>query len=70
MCCSNSVSQIIRDSTLLCFSFAEQLVLCMKAEEFLSAALRTARENVNNGQLLPSNAVKQGEHAHSSVHPF
>lgn len=66
VCSSNSVSQIIGDCTLLRFSFAEQLVLCMKAEEFLSAALHTAKENVKSGQLLPSNTVKQGEHADSS----
>lgn len=46
----------------LCFSYAEQLVLYMKAEEFLSAALHTAKENINKGQLLPSNTVKQGEY--------
>lgn len=66
VCSSNSGSQIIGDCTLLCFSFAEQLVLCMKAEVFLSAALHTAKENVNSGQLLPSSTVKQGEHADSS----
>lgn len=58
---SDSVSQIVRDSNLLCFSFAEQLALCMKAEEFLSAALHAAKENITSGQLLPSSTVKQGD---------
>ncbi|CAF90294.1 unnamed protein product [Tetraodon nigroviridis] len=39
--------------------FAEQLVLCMKAEEFLSAALHAAKDNITSGQLLPSNTVKR-----------
>ncbi|XP_026178476.1 serine/threonine-protein kinase ULK1a isoform X2 [Mastacembelus armatus] len=41
------------------WSFAEQLVLYMKAEEFLSSALHIAKENIKQGQLLPSAAVKQ-----------
>lgn len=50
----------------LCFvcissSYAEQLVLYMKAEEFLSSALHTAKENIKQGQLLPSATVKQGD---------
>ena len=44
-------------------SYAEQLVLYMKAEEFLSSALHTAKENIKQGQLLPSATVKQGESA-------
>lgn len=42
-------------------SYAEQLVLYMKAEEFLSSALHTAKENIKQGQLLASATVKQGE---------
>lgn len=51
------------DLGLLCayFSYAEQLVLYMKAEEFLSSALHTAKESIKRGQLLPSATVKQGE---------
>ncbi|XP_035514208.1 serine/threonine-protein kinase ULK1a isoform X2 [Morone saxatilis] len=41
------------------WSYAEQLVLYMKAEEFLSSALHTAKENIKQGQLLPSSTVKQ-----------
>ncbi|XP_054466443.1 serine/threonine-protein kinase ULK1a isoform X2 [Anoplopoma fimbria] len=41
------------------WSFAEQLVLYMKAEEFLSSALHTAKETIKQGQLLPSSTVKQ-----------
>ncbi|XP_028269002.1 serine/threonine-protein kinase ULK1a [Parambassis ranga] len=41
------------------WSYAEQLVLYMKAEEFLSSALYTAKENIKHGQLLPSASVKQ-----------
>ncbi|XP_037536628.1 serine/threonine-protein kinase ULK1-like [Nematolebias whitei] len=41
------------------WSYAEQLVLYMKAEEFLSSALHTAQENIKQGQLLPSATVKQ-----------
>uniref|UniRef100_A0A8C7ZYY8 non-specific serine/threonine protein kinase n=1 Tax=Oryzias sinensis TaxID=183150 RepID=A0A8C7ZYY8_9TELE len=41
------------------WSFAEQLVLYMKAEEFLSSALHTAKENIKQGQLQPSSIVKQ-----------
>lgn len=50
----------------LCFlctssSYAKQLVLYMKAEEFLSSALHTAKENIKQGRLLPSATVKQGD---------
>ncbi|KAM3610592.1 uncharacterized protein V6R79_006272 [Siganus canaliculatus] len=41
------------------WSYAEQLVLYMKAEEFLSAALHTAKDNIKQGQLIPSTTVKQ-----------
>nr|XP_046242683.1 serine/threonine-protein kinase ULK1a isoform X2 [Scatophagus argus] len=41
------------------WSYAEQLVLYMKAEEFLSSALHTAKEDIKQGQLLPSATVKQ-----------
>ncbi|CAJ1068073.1 serine/threonine-protein kinase ULK1-like [Xyrichtys novacula] len=41
------------------WSYAEQLVLYMKAEEFLSAALHAAKDNIKQGQLLPSATVKQ-----------
>lgn len=36
-------------------------MLYMKAEEFLSSALRSAKENVKKGELFPSATVKQGE---------
>eukprot|EP00066_Takifugu_rubripes_P008394 XP_003974558.2 PREDICTED: serine/threonine-protein kinase ULK1 isoform X3 [Takifugu rubripes] len=51
---TDQISQLSKE-----WSYAEQLVLYMKAEEFLSAALHTAKENINKGQLLPSNIVKQ-----------
>uniref|UniRef100_A0A665WMC5 non-specific serine/threonine protein kinase n=1 Tax=Echeneis naucrates TaxID=173247 RepID=A0A665WMC5_ECHNA len=41
------------------WSYAEQLVLYMKAEEFLSSALRTAKDDIKQGRLLPSATVKQ-----------
>uniref|UniRef100_A0A668AP71 non-specific serine/threonine protein kinase n=1 Tax=Myripristis murdjan TaxID=586833 RepID=A0A668AP71_9TELE len=41
------------------WSYAEQLVLYMKAEEVLSSALHTAKENIKQGRLLPSATVKQ-----------
>ncbi|XP_016534658.1 serine/threonine-protein kinase ULK1a isoform X2 [Poecilia formosa] len=41
------------------WSYAEQLVLYMKAEEFLSSALHTAKENIKQGQLQTSLSVKQ-----------
>ncbi|XP_027890539.1 serine/threonine-protein kinase ULK1a isoform X1 [Xiphophorus couchianus] len=41
------------------WSYAEQLVLYMKAEEFLSSALHTAKENIKQGQLQTSSSVKQ-----------
>lgn len=51
---------------IFCFScslssYAEQLVLYMKAEEFLSAALHTAKGNIKQGRVLPSATVKHGE---------
>lgn len=33
----------------------------MKAEEFLSSALHSAKETIKQGRLLPSATVKQGE---------
>lgn len=41
------------------WSSAEQLVLYMKAEEFLSSALHTAKESIKQGQLQASSSVKQ-----------
>ncbi|TNN69047.1 Serine/threonine-protein kinase ULK1 [Liparis tanakae] len=41
------------------WSYAEQLVLYMKAEEFLSSALHSAKETIKQGRLLPSATVKQ-----------
>ncbi|XP_076010467.1 serine/threonine-protein kinase ULK1a [Genypterus blacodes] len=41
------------------WSYAEQLVLYMKAEEFLSSTLHTAKDNIKQGCLLPSATVKQ-----------
>lgn len=41
------------------WSYAEQLVLYMKAEECLSSALHTAKESIKQGQLHPSATVKQ-----------
>ncbi|KAK0131831.1 Serine/threonine-protein kinase ULK1 [Merluccius polli] len=41
------------------WSHAEQLVLYMKCEEFLSSALHTAKEDIKEGRLLPSATVKQ-----------
>ncbi|KAM3867663.1 serine/threonine-protein kinase ULK1a [Diretmus argenteus] len=41
------------------WSYAEQLVLYMKAEEFLSSALHSAKENIKQGRLLPSATAKQ-----------
>lgn len=41
------------------WSYAEQLVLYMKAEEFLSSALHTAKDHIKQGRLLPSATVKQ-----------
>lgn len=40
-------------------SYARQLVLYMKAEDFLSTALHAAKEDIKQGQLLPSATVKQ-----------
>lgn len=36
-------------------------MLYMKAVEFLSAALHTAKEQTQQGRLFPSSTVKQGE---------
>lgn len=41
------------------WSYARQLVLYMKAEDFLSSALHAAKEDIKQGQLLPSATVKQ-----------
>ncbi|XP_060893628.1 serine/threonine-protein kinase ULK1a [Labrus mixtus] len=41
------------------WSYAEELVLYMKAEEFLSSALHTAKDNIKQGRLVPSATVKQ-----------
>ncbi|CAL1616280.1 unnamed protein product [Knipowitschia caucasica] len=41
------------------WSYASQLVLYMKAEDFLSSALHAAKEDIKQGQLLPSVTVKQ-----------
>ena len=41
------------------YSHAEQLLLYMKCEEFLSSALRAAKEDIKEGRLLPSVTVKQ-----------
>lgn len=56
----------------LCFlftysSYAEQLVLYMKAAEFLSSALHNAQKNIKQGQLCPSTTVKQGEMVNSGL---
>ncbi|KAK6306483.1 hypothetical protein J4Q44_G00234080 [Coregonus suidteri] len=41
------------------WGYAEQLVLYMKAAEFLSSALHTAMEDIREGRLFPSSTVKQ-----------
>lgn len=41
------------------WSYAEQLVLYMKATEFLSSALHDAMEDIQKDRLVPSSAVKQ-----------
>lgn len=41
------------------WSYARQLVLYMKAEDFLSSALHAAKEDIKQGHLLPSATVKQ-----------
>ncbi|XP_057688879.1 serine/threonine-protein kinase ULK1a isoform X1 [Corythoichthys intestinalis] len=41
------------------WSYAEQLMLYMKAAESLSTALQNAKENIQQGRLLPSSTVKQ-----------
>ena len=62
------VPQIIIESDVVCVfkcgSNAERLVLYMKAEEFLSSALHTAKEDIKQGRLLPSVTAKQGEASH------
>lgn len=55
------VSLLFTKYFLSAASYAEQLVLYMKAEEFLSSALHTAKENIKQGQLQTSSSVKQGE---------
>lgn len=41
------------------WGYAEQLVLYMKAAEYLSSALHTAMEDIREGRLFPSSTVKQ-----------
>ncbi|XP_031686021.1 serine/threonine-protein kinase ULK1 isoform X1 [Oncorhynchus kisutch] len=41
------------------WGYAEQLVLYMKAAEYLSSALHTAMEDIKEGRLFPSSTVKQ-----------
>ena len=41
-------------------SYAEQLLLYMKAAEYLSSALHSAMEDIRQGRLFPSSTVKQG----------
>ncbi|XP_061624773.1 serine/threonine-protein kinase ULK1a isoform X7 [Phyllopteryx taeniolatus] len=41
------------------WSYAEQLLLYLKAVESLSTALHKAKENIQQGRLLPSTTVKQ-----------
>ncbi|XP_072288887.1 serine/threonine-protein kinase ULK1a [Eucyclogobius newberryi] len=41
------------------WSYASQLLLYMKAEDFLSSALHAAKEDIKQGQLLPSATAKQ-----------
>lgn len=41
------------------WSYAEQLLLYMKAAEYLSTALHAAMEDIRQGRLFPSAAVKQ-----------
>lgn len=41
------------------WSTAEQLVLYMKAVEFLSEALTAAKDDIKQGRLIPSSSVKQ-----------
>ncbi|KAM9821432.1 serine/threonine-protein kinase ULK1a isoform 1-T1 [Syngnathus typhle] len=50
----DQISLLSRD-----WSCAEQLLLYMKAVESLSAALHNAKENIQQGRLLPSSTVKQ-----------
>ncbi|XP_019718370.1 serine/threonine-protein kinase ULK1a isoform X5 [Hippocampus comes] len=51
---TDQISLLSRD-----WSYAEQLLLYMKAAESLSTALRDAKENIQQGRLLPSSTVKQ-----------
>ncbi|XP_070760176.1 serine/threonine-protein kinase ULK1a [Enoplosus armatus] len=53
-CVTDQISLLSKE-----WSYAEQLVLYMKAEEFLSSALHTAKENIKQDKLLPSATVKQ-----------
>ncbi|XP_046904231.1 serine/threonine-protein kinase ULK1a isoform X2 [Hypomesus transpacificus] len=41
------------------WSYAEQLLLYMKAAEYLSSALHSAMEDIRQGRLFPSSTVKQ-----------
>ncbi|XP_077571795.1 serine/threonine-protein kinase ULK1a [Stigmatopora nigra] len=41
------------------WSYAEQLMLYMKAAESLTTALQDAKENIQQGRLVPSTTVKQ-----------
>lgn len=62
MCCGRFDFFFFVINVFVCFcSYAEQLVLYIKAEEFLSSALRAAQEKIKQGHLLPSATVKQGE---------
>ncbi|XP_051923969.1 serine/threonine-protein kinase ULK1a isoform X2 [Hippocampus zosterae] len=51
---TDQISLLSRD-----WSYAEQLLLYMKAAESLSTALCDAKENIQQGRLLPSSTVKQ-----------
>lgn len=58
---------ILKSTWFSCIcSYAGQLVLYMKAEDFLSSALHTAKVNIKQGQLLPSTTVKQGNDDNAS----
>ncbi|XP_077418145.1 serine/threonine-protein kinase ULK1a isoform X2 [Vanacampus margaritifer] len=50
---TDQISLLSRD-----WSYAEQLLLYMKAVESLSTALHNAKGNIQQGRLLPSSAVK------------
>ncbi|KAL0979482.1 hypothetical protein UPYG_G00185680 [Umbra pygmaea] len=51
---ADQISLLSRD-----WSYAEQLVLYMKAAECISSALHTAMEDIREGRLFPSTTVKQ-----------